>query len=419
MPPIEQAKLWALREVLKEMGEAADQYLRMSRLVITAGGRNPDRKVVAKFFARVDRDPSSWYPGKKGDKIGRPKDMSKAGMRVISQSMMAAKRRKMEPSYDLACALCPGATTNPRTGLPFSRPVVNRILTTQCYDDGAKKPWEFTFGRQCRPLTEAARTERLEWAVRLRDEGHDGQWFYRNVIWIDICSKVIPGNPKKAYEQMLAGKNKRKRLMSPDAADQSQNLGGSKTAEKQCSWGDIRVWFGVAMTRGKLSVAVFTNADYPGENMRGVAMFIDRLPTMLNDMLGAKAAKPRTIFSDRGPGFYHRTHGTITSDYDAACRRHRFQPWAGTNCKSGDHAQPADIADWLPHETAISWVRSGLIKSMSKVPVAWKETPHEFETRLLDVVKQINSEFDVPGLCREVPSRLDDLIRREGDRLPK
>ena len=94
MPPIEQAKLWALREVLKEMGEAADQYLRMSRLVITAGGRNPDRKVVAKFFARVDRDPSSWYPGKKGDKIGRPKDMSKAGMRVISQSMMAAKRRK-------------------------------------------------------------------------------------------------------------------------------------------------------------------------------------------------------------------------------------------------------------------------------------------------------------------------------------
>ena len=105
MPPIEQAKLWALREVLKEMGEAADQYLRMSRLVITAGGRNPDRKVVAKFFARVDRDPSSWYPGKKGDKIGRPKDMSKAGMRVISQSMMAAKWRKMEPSYDLACTV--------------------------------------------------------------------------------------------------------------------------------------------------------------------------------------------------------------------------------------------------------------------------------------------------------------------------
>ena len=53
MPLIEQAKLWALREVFKEMGEAADEYLRMSRLVITAGGRNPDRKVVAKLFARV------------------------------------------------------------------------------------------------------------------------------------------------------------------------------------------------------------------------------------------------------------------------------------------------------------------------------------------------------------------------------
>ena len=99
--------------------------------------------------------------------------------------------------------------------------------------------------------------------------------------------------------------------------------------------------------------------------------------------------------------------------------RHGFKPWAGTNCKTGPHAQPPDIADWLPHETAISWLRAGLIKSMATVPVAWEETPQEFERRLHGVVKSINSHFDVHGLCREVPERLDDLILREGDRLAK
>ena len=57
MPPLEQAKLWAVREVLIRMGEAADQYKRMSAFVVTADGTHPDRKAVQKFFARVDKDP--------------------------------------------------------------------------------------------------------------------------------------------------------------------------------------------------------------------------------------------------------------------------------------------------------------------------------------------------------------------------
>ena len=207
--------------------------------------------------------------------------------------------------------------------------------------------------------------------------------------------------------------------MIPDAASQSQNLGGSKTAEKQCSWGDTRIWFGVAMTRGKLGVTVFANLKFPGENMCGAAMFVDRIPGMLRDMLGTATHMPKTLFSDRGPGFYHKTHGTITSDYDAACRRHCFKLWAGTNAKLGPHAQPPDIADWLPHETAMSWVRARLIRSMATVPVAWEESPEQFEKRLLQVVKDINNELDVSGLCREVPRRLDELVRRKGDRLSK
>ena len=60
---------------------------------------------------------------------------------------------------------------------------------------------------------------------------------------------------------------------------------------------------------------------------------VDQLPIMLKRMLGDFAKKPHVEFSDRGPGFYHRRWGTITSDYDAACHRHGFTPWAGSNAK--------------------------------------------------------------------------------------
>ena len=80
MAPIEQAKLWAVREVLRRMGEAGDQYTRMSAFVVAAGGGHPDRKAVQKFFARVDKDPSGWFPGKRADNVGRPREMSKTGI---------------------------------------------------------------------------------------------------------------------------------------------------------------------------------------------------------------------------------------------------------------------------------------------------------------------------------------------------
>ena len=43
MAPIEQAKLWAVRAVLADQGEVADQYQRMSRFVVKVGGGHPDR----------------------------------------------------------------------------------------------------------------------------------------------------------------------------------------------------------------------------------------------------------------------------------------------------------------------------------------------------------------------------------------
>ena len=49
----------------------------------------------------------------------------------------------------------------------------------------------------------------------------------------------------------------------------------------------------------------------------------------------------------------------------------------------------------------------------------WKETTALWSKRVRKVVAAINEEFDVAGLCREFPSRLEDVLARGGDRLPK
>ena len=420
MPPIEQAKLWALREVLRKQDEATDQYSWMATQVRVQGGGSPDRRVVARFFERVDADSQGWYPGKKSDDVGRPVDMTPAKRRAIALAAQGLKRRRRLPSYETVVAQAPAATHNPRTGAPFSRNKINEVLTTDCFDPGAQKPWQFSCGPQRKPLTDDHKENRAAWARRLRRQGLEASWCLRNVAWLDFCSKVIPGNPQKAFEQLVAGNNKRKRLMSPDAAQVSPNLGGSKTAEKQCSWGDTRVWYLVVLARGRLGVTVFTDVDeFPGETPLGAGVAVGRLEPLLRRMLGRDTPLPRTLFSDRGPGFYHRTHGTITSEYDAACKRHGFKPWAGVDATRGPRAQPADIADVLLHETAIAWLRDRLHRSAVAVQKPWEETPKEFGTRLQAVVNGINRDCDVAGLCREFPQRLIDLCAAGGDRLRK
>ena len=432
MAPCEQAKLWGLRQALRKLGEADNQYEWMSQQVRVSssagavGGDHPGRAAVLRFFNRVDKIEAAgqtWYPGATlGKRSGRPVELTTRKKAAICKSMMSAKKRGDLPCYDLAVARCPTSMLNPTTGLPFSRGTINRLLTSECYDEGHEEPWEFRFGRKRRVLTVEARAERMAWARRLLREKKSIPWLFTNIIWIDLCSKVIPGNPKKAPDQVQAGRNKRKRLMSPGATGCTVNLGGSDTAEKQKSYGDVRVWFGVALTRGVLGVIVFTETEgtgaYPGECPEGARQFVSRLPRLLNEMLGRATRKPRILFSDRGPGFYHRTTGGITGEYETSCREHGFEPWAGTNSRQGPRAQPPDIPDVLLHETAIAHLRENVFKSTPRRP--WEETPVEFATRLRAAAAHANTEYRLGDLCRELPKRLDDLVKvTAGDRLPK
>ena len=85
--------------------------------------------------------------------------------------------------------------------------------------------------------------------------------------------------------------------MSPGSAHKSLNLGGSHTADKQCSFGDTRVFFFVAVTRGVFGVKVFLPKDaFPGETPGGARVLVKQLPALLQKMLGPGAKLPRTFF---------------------------------------------------------------------------------------------------------------------------
>ena len=142
-------------------------------------------------------------------------------------------------------SLAPSATFNVATQAPFSRTTINDILTKECYDSDPSRPWELRFSIRRRALTDGDRALRVDRAKRLLGENHTAAWYRDTVVWVDICSKVIPGTLQK----------------SPGSMASSKNLGGSKTADKQCCWGDTRVFMAVVLARGVLCVKVFTERE--------------------------------------------------------------------------------------------------------------------------------------------------------------
>ena len=79
--------------------------------------------------------------------------------------------------------------------------------------------------------------------------------------------------------------------------------------------------------------------------------------------------------------------------------------------------QPGQLQEVMLHETAVSWMRDRLTKTLPKR--CWEETLEAYRARLKACAAQINSACDVDGLCRVLPSRVMELDRRQGDRPAK
>ena len=122
---------------------------------------------------------------------------------------------------------------------------------------------------------------------------------------------------------------------------------------------------------------------------------------------------PRTLFTDRGQGFYHINSGKITAAYKAALRQHGLKAFYGDDASR----QPGQLSEVMLHETSVAWIRRRETVTQTRQP--WTETVGQFAQRMRGIVQHVNAHYDVENLCRELPDRIQDVIDAEGGRISK
>ena len=383
-------------------------HSRIAAQVTKVGGGSPGRDAIRVLLERIDSDPA-WFPGKSYQQsFGPAPAMSKTNQHVVAKSLMKAKEEGIEPTYAVALARCPRATVNPHTQRPVGKKRIYDIMTEYCYDKDPKEPWAHRARLTKTALTPEMVLKRLAWAKQMTRGIHKAGWYYRNVIWIDLCNNILPKTQAKATEQALARKG-RKGWVSNGAQTFSRNLRGKTETLKQNYWDTERVWWAPCLVRGKVHVEVLPEG-FPGECPEGVAILVQRLPAMLQTRF-PDAGKPRYVMTDRGRGFFNPGTGAITAEYEGALEQNGLRALQGHSAAT----QPGSLSEVLLHETAAAWLRHLL--SQSTPAEAWKETRAAFAARLREQCRWINSHYDVDGLCREFPHRVAKLVARKGDKL--
>ena len=123
--------------------------------------------------------------------------------------------------------------------------------------------------------------------------------------------------------------------------------------------------------------------------------------------------QPTTLFTDRGAGFFDPGTGVITAEYKQAAQEHGFKVFQGENAS----LQPgqANLGQVLLHETAVSWIRYRLARTLPAEP--WAETVEQFSARLRSIAADINDNLNVEGLCKDFPKRIQQIIDVGGDNI--
>ena len=76
------------------------------------------------------------------------------------------------------------------------------------------------------------------------------------------------------------------------------------------------------------------------------------------------------------------------------------------------------MGDLPLHETAVSWFRSKMRRE-KPVVVPWAETRAQWTARAAKCLREINAKYNVAGLGRDFPSRLQQCKDNGGERLRK
>ena len=408
---LEQLKAWALRAVWKSEGKPDyGMYSFIAERVVKNDGEHPRSNSVSELLGKMD-ETEEWFPGKQlGEKRGRKRVLVGGKASGVCRAAKAIKANRGEVTYGGVCANAAKAVINPDTGEPVDKRAVYVCLRERCYDKDPDNKWanRRRLGRAALTATQISR--RYAWACFMKGLELAAAWLFNNLVWVDICSSILPTTEAKAAEQALARKGRRV-WCSADALSDDENLLGDKRVLKMKSWDTIRVWWVPVLTRGKLHVEVLPDS-FPGDYPDGAETFVARVRASLNIRFQGQAA-PTVLFTDRGAGFYNPGNGRITGEYKAALAAHGLRAFMRDDAA----VQPGKLSDLMLHETAVAWIRRMERQTLPKRP--WEESAESFATRLKRIVAKVNAKHDLDGLCRSLPARVDKLLAKHGGKLRK
>ena len=101
-------------------------------------------------------------------------------------------------------AQCPNASINSSTGEPVSKQVVYDILENRCYDIDPSIPWSHQKLLAKSAVLPQDMPKRLAFGNCMLSLRHTPHWYWRRVVWADICNSVLPTTIRKANAQALA-----------------------------------------------------------------------------------------------------------------------------------------------------------------------------------------------------------------------
>ena len=421
LTPWQQALALGLREASKELYDGhvcvswiASKLYKTDDTGKSYSNEHPSHGSVSEFLSKVGDDPL-WFPGKhNGAKRGPARVLTVAKRARIASSAMSQKAEGHEPSVEVTVTRCPSATRNPETRKPFCDKTIRKVWLEDCYDFDPDHPWKLQYPLQKVMLPDPLKEHRCSMATHILENmacGDDVAWWARNVSWFDPCCSILPRSRRQYDKMRRAELGNRKRYISDNARLYNRNLRGPKESLKQASHETERISWLMILARGKVAVHVLPEGFHVnGESM---ASAVSELPNVLRRMLGPDTPLPRVVFTDRGTGMYAPS-GQIVGAFREAVRDAGLRTFWGEDAKK----QSPDMGDLLLHETAVSWFR-GKMRREKPLTHPWEETRAQWAARAARCVRQINAEYDVAGLCREFPSRLQACKEKDGERLRK
>ena len=213
------------------------------------------------------------------------------------------------------------------------------------------------------------------------------------------------------------------------------NLRAAATALSQAGQSVLRVHWTPILARGRIHIHV-CDPEEPNpllprrlNNGEQLAKFIENvLPEVLRIMKEEHAWTnlPRVVVHDKASYMVNAVCQQVNPQFAEAMDRVAMRSWVGQPGRPGSGTAwlCGMMGDVYVHETAISHIRRLL--STRFVCLRVDERFCQFKARMLAVQAYMNSEAfaanggrGLLGLCQELRSRCEEVVRRGGARIPK